>query len=98
MRRGLESRELSLELGDTRGQRVALGRALSFRPALLALDEPLAALDEETRDELCALLVRAREQSGAALLHVTHNRAEAERLGDRVLRLADGRIRALASA
>jgi len=79
-------------------QRVALGRALSFRPALLALDEPLGALDEETRDELCGLLARAREESGAAVLHVTHNRAEAERLGDRVLQLADGRIRAHAPA
>ena len=79
-------------------QRVALGRALSFRPALLALDEPLGALDEETRDELCGLLTRVREESGAAVLHVTHNRAEAERLGDRVLQLADGRIRAHAPA
>ena len=75
-------------------QRVALGRALSFKPAILCLDEPLSALDEDTRAEMGELLRRLRELTGVTILHITHNRSEAERLGDRRLWLRDGRIEA----
>src|SRR5262249_35667444 len=73
-------------------QRVALGRALSFRPRFLCLDEPLSALDDDTREEMCALLKRAQRDTGVTVLHVTHNRPEAERLADRILELADGQV------
>ena len=74
-------------------QRVALGRALSFRPRTLVLDEPLIALDDETREDLMGLLKRVQEVSGATVLHVTHNRIEADRLADIVLRIEDGQVR-----
>ena len=73
--------------------RVALGRALASRPPVLLLDEPLGSLDDETRDNLIALLVRLRDGREVTVLHVTHSGAEAERLGDIVFRLEDGTVR-----
>jgi ABC-type sugar transport system ATPase subunit len=68
-------------------QRVALGRALAFAPPVLLLDEPLSALDEETRAGMYELLMRIRGQFAFTALHVTHSPAEAERLADCILRL-----------
>lgn len=78
--------------GET--QRVALGRALSFQPRILCLDEPLSALDDESRAEICSVLETVCEHTGVTVLHITHNRAEAERLADHLLLLQDGRIEA----
>ena len=73
-------------------QRVALGRALSFRPRILCLDEPLSALDDETRRQMCDLLAGIRVKTGVTTLHITHNLAEAHILADCLFRLEDGRI------
>ncbi len=73
-------------------QRVALGRALSFEPPVLCLDEPLSALDDQTRQEMLGLLAGLRSRSAITLLHITHNRSEAEQLADRILHLRDGRL------
>jgi ABC-type sugar transport system ATPase subunit len=77
-------------LSGGESQRVALGRALSFRPGVLALDEPLSALDEETRDEMVGLLRSVQRVTGVTVLHVTHSRREADALGEVRLRLVDG--------
>jgi ABC-type sugar transport system ATPase subunit len=74
-------------------QRVALGRALAFRPGILLLDEPLSALDEETRQQMYRLLKRVKEHTHVTTLHITHNREDAEHLADSLLLLADGQIR-----
>ncbi|HIQ21096.1 MAG TPA: ABC transporter ATP-binding protein [Planctomycetes bacterium] len=76
--------------GET--QRVALGRALSFRPATLLLDEPLSALDDQTRDQMMGLLKRVQAETKVTTLHVTHNRREASRLANLLLELVDGRV------
>ncbi len=73
-------------------QRVALGRALSFRPGTLLLDEPLSAVDENTRGDMHELLRRVRKDSNVTVLHVTHNAAESLALADIALELRDGRI------
>ena len=79
-------------LSGGEAQRIALGRALSFRPSVLLLDEPLSALDEDTRGEMHQLLRDIQKDTGVTTLHVTHSKEEAEALADRQLVLADGVI------
>lgn len=90
----LDRRPQGLSGGEI--QRVALGRALALRPGVLLLDEPLSALDEETRSEMYDLLRAVRAESQATVLHVTHNRSEAEQLADLVLEIQDGQVRQVA--
>lgn len=86
----LDRLPLGLSGGET--QRVALGRALSFQPGILCLDEPLSALDDESRADICTVLEGVRTRTGVTVLHITHNLAEAERLADTLLRLHHGSI------
>lgn len=76
-------------------QRVALGRALSFRPSVLCLDEPLSALDSETRKQMCELLQQISQREHVTILHVTHNLDEARHLADHLFSLVDGTIQEL---
>ncbi|MFB9239309.1 ABC transporter ATP-binding protein [Plantactinospora siamensis] len=80
------------QLSGGQAQRVALARALAVEPALLLLDEPLAALDARTRLETRAELHRhLAEHPGAALL-VTHDPLDALVLADRLVIIEDGRV------
>lgn len=81
----LDRRIIGLSGGES--QRVALGRALSFRPSVLLLDEPLSALDEETRLTAQGLLKNLNKITGVTILHVTHNQEEADALGHYCIRL-----------
>lgn len=75
-------------------QRVALGRALAIDADMLLMDEPFSALDVGLRRELQDLLLRLLAERGLAALFVSHDLAEAVRLGDELLVLsrAPGRI------
>ena len=73
-------------------QRVALARALAGQPRILALDEPLGALDALTRIEMQELLERIWRGQGFTAVLVTHDVAEAVVLADRVVALEAGRI------
>lgn len=73
-------------------QRVALGRALASGPDVLLLDEPMAALDPNSREELRRTLLELHRELGTATLHVTHSFAEAVALGDRIAVLIDGKL------
>jgi len=76
-------------------QRVAIARALSVNPACLLMDEPLSALDSQTRELLMDDLVELWSREPFTACYVTHNLAEAVRLGHRVIVLSrrPGRIR-----
>ncbi len=80
------------QLSGGQQQRVALARTLARRPALLLLDEPLAALDTPTRDQLRPELRRWLAETRIPVLLVTHERAEAEALADTVVIVHAGRI------
>jgi sulfonate transport system ATP-binding protein len=73
-------------------QRVALARALVSRPGLLALDEPLGALDALTRIGMQDLIERIWRAQGFTALLVTHDVGEAVALADRILVVDEGRI------
>ena len=79
-------------LSGGEGQRVALGRALSCKPSVLLLDEPLSALDEESKEGMYALLKSVQARTGVTTIHVTHSLAEANRLADRLLLVRDGKV------
>jgi ABC-type nitrate/sulfonate/bicarbonate transport system ATPase subunit len=74
--------------------RVALARALANGPSLVLMDEPFAALDHRTREDMQDLLLDVRRATGMNVLFVTHSLDEALYLGDRVVVLNGGRIAA----
>lgn len=78
-------------------QRVGIARALAVRPACLLLDEPLSALDAQTRDLLLDEFAALIERAGTTTIYVTHNLGEAVRLGQQIVVLSrqPGRVRAI---
>ena len=80
------------QLSGGQQSRVALARALILDPSLLVLDEPFAALDAITREELQQDLAATVRRRNASALFVTHDIAEAVFLGDRVTLLHEGSI------
>jgi len=87
----LERREPATFSGGE-AQRVALARAFAMSPRVVLLDEPFSALDDELKAEFAEDVRSAGRDLGAVVLHVTHDRAEARALGDRVVRLEAGRV------
>jgi len=80
------------KLSGGQQQRVALARALATRPAILMLDEPLAALDLKLRRQLQQELKRIHQHSGTTFLFVTHDQEEALSMSDRIAVMRGGRI------
>jgi molybdate transport system ATP-binding protein len=87
-------------LGDRRprtfsggeAQRVALARAMAMQPRAMLLDEPFSALDRERREQLAGEVRALVDELAIPALFVTHDRGEADALGDRVVFLDAGRV------
>ncbi len=73
-------------------QRVALARTLMSAPEILLMDEPLSSLDSEAQAEIVPMIAALSRDTGLAILYVSHDAYEVERLADRTLRLSKGRI------
>ncbi|WP_054004497.1 ABC transporter ATP-binding protein [Cypionkella psychrotolerans] len=83
------------QLSGGQQQRVALGRGLVTNPTLLLLDEPLANLDRELRQEMEVEIRRYQKQLGIPFIYVTHNQEEALSMSDRVAVINKGKLEAL---
>jgi putative spermidine/putrescine transport system ATP-binding protein len=88
---GLETR-FPHQLSGGQRQRVALARALVLEPQVLLLDEPLAALDPQLREEVQVELKHLQRSLGITFLFVTHDREEALGMSDRVAVMRQGRV------
>lgn len=75
-------------------QRVAIGRALLSNPALLIMDEPLAALDLARRAEILPYIERLRDESRIPIIYVSHAIEEVARLADTMVLMENGKVRA----
>jgi putative spermidine/putrescine transport system ATP-binding protein/spermidine/putrescine transport system ATP-binding protein len=89
--RGLEGRYPN-QLSGGQQQRVALGRGLVGRPKVLLLDEPLANLDRELRQEMEVEIRAHQTDLGIPFVYVTHNQEEALSMSDRIAVVRGGRI------
>ena len=73
-------------------QRVAIGRALLSDPAVLLMDEPVSAVDQERRAEILPHLANLTQEFPIPMIYVSHALEEVERLAEKVVRIRDGRI------
>lgn len=78
------------DLSGGEKQRTALARALVMEPKVLLLDEPVCALDEETRQSVCAMLHHVQRELGLSVVHVSHNLEEAFSVADSAAILNEG--------
>ena len=94
-RAGLAAEFLDRSADDLSGgeaQRMCLARALAAGPAVLLMDEPTSSLDEASR-EIVERTGRRLADDGVPLVWVTHDMAQAERIGDHMVLVEDGRAR-----
>ncbi len=87
-------RQRPQQLSGGERQRVAIARALLIKPELLLMDEPLAALDQNRKQEILPYLDRIRAELKIPMIYVTHALDEVTRLADHLMILSQGRVRA----
>ena len=80
------------ELSGGERQRVAIARSLANRPQILLADEPTGALDSKAQVAILELLTKIHSSLGTTMIIVTHDPKVAEELGDRTIRISDGRV------
>ncbi|MBX9739256.1 MAG: molybdenum ABC transporter ATP-binding protein [Beijerinckiaceae bacterium] len=73
-------------------QRVAIGRALLSQPRVLLMDEPLSALDRNTKDEILPFLERLHATLSLPVIYISHDLGEVERLADTLVLMEQGRV------
>ncbi len=80
------------QLSGGEQQRVAIARALAVSPQMLLMDEPLAALDQQRKEEILPYLESLHRELEIPLLYVSHSRDEVARLADHLLLLEQGQV------
>jgi ABC-type Fe3+/spermidine/putrescine transport system ATPase subunit len=80
------------KLSGGQQQRVALARTLALQPEIVLLDEPMSALDADTRLQLRSELKSIQERFNATMVYITHDQEEAFAMSDRIMVLQEGRI------
>lgn len=85
------------QLSGGERQRVAMGRAISRRPSVFLMDEPLSSLDSKLRGHLRAEIARLTSELGVTTVYVTHDQSEAMSLGDRVAVMRGGVLQQVSS-
>ena len=88
---GFEKRKMK-EMSGGQMQRVALARALAANPRVLLLDEPFSGLDEGLRTEMARLVRKLHEEWKITTILVTHDKAEALRMSDRIALMGHGKV------
>ena len=73
-------------------QRVAIGRALASQPQLLLMDEPMASLDRQAKQEIMPFIVRLHREFSLPILYVSHDPFEIAQLADEVIVIKDGKV------
>ncbi len=86
----LDRRPKNLSGGEK--QRVAVGRALLTSPRLLLMDEPLASLDQNRKEELLPFLAKLPRELDIPVVYVTHSQAEIDALKAKVIPIKEGRV------
>lgn len=95
--RGFEKRKIDTLSGGQQ-QRVAIARALVNNPAVLLLDEPLAALDLKLRKDMQKELKNIQRETGITFIYVTHDQEEALSMSDTIVVMANGKIQQIGSS
>jgi ABC-type oligopeptide transport system ATPase subunit len=80
------------ELSGGQLQRIAIARALIPAPALLVADEPVSMIDASLRLSIVNLLRRLRDETGVAIVYITHDLATAYSISDRIMIMREGRV------
>ena len=91
--RGFENAYPS-QLSGGMKQRVAIARAFAYRPSFVLMDEPFAALDYFTREQMQKELIRMQQEHEASILFVTHSIDEALLLGHKIVVIDSGKVKA----
>lgn len=79
-------------LSGGESQKVCLTRAIVLKPDLLILDEPVNAIDEDHREEICNYLKNIHSNLGVTVIHISHNSQETEQLAEKVCIMEQGKI------